>query len=81
MKLSEFVLTKVVGKNALDWEYFADVSVTTGSWWWKKVERRKIHREFAGMWHFVDTGELTPMCDAERLERAYRAQETLRAAN
>ena len=77
MKLSEFVLTHTKGKNALDLEYFADVSVTTGALWWKKTERRKIRREYAGSWHFVDTGEFTPSFQAEQLERAYAARESL----
>jgi hypothetical protein len=77
MKLSEFVLTHTKGKNALDLEYFADVAVTTGALWWKKCERRKIHREFAGSWHFVDTGTFTPCFQAEDLERSYKAREAL----
>lgn len=79
MKLSEFVLTHTKGKNPTDWEYFADVSVTTGVLWWKKTERRKIRRAFAGAWHFVDTGKFTPGCQAEDLARAYAARESLRA--
>lgn len=79
MKLSEFVLTHTKGKSPIDLEYFADVSVTTGSLWWRKTERRKIRREFASLWHFVDTGESTPGLQAKNLERAYRAQESLRA--
>lgn len=73
MKLSEFVLTRIEGKNPLDLEYFADVSVTTGMLWWKKTERRKIYREYVGFWYFVDTGEFLPQCQAEALERAYKA--------
>jgi hypothetical protein len=77
MKLSEFVLTHTNGKSPLDWEYFADVSVTTGALWWKRTERRKIWREYAGSWHFVDTGEFTPGFQAENLARAYAARESL----
>ncbi len=78
MKLTEFVLTKTIGSNAIDWEYFADVSVTTG-WLVKKTVRRQIHRTFTGSWHFTDTGGFTPDCQAEALERAYRAREAFRA--
>lgn len=77
MKLSEFVLTHTKGKTSLDLEYFADVSVTTGMLWWKKVERRKIHRKFIGLWRFVDTGKYTPLFQAEELENAYEATKTL----
>ena len=79
MVLSEFVLTHNNGKNALDLEYFADVSVITGALWWKRTTRRKIHREYAGAWHFVDTGEFTPGLQAEQLARSYEARETLAA--
>ena len=81
MRLSEFVLTHVVGSRAIDLEYFADVSVTeeSGALWWKKktVTRRKIHREYAGFWHFVDNGQLTPGTQVEALEYSYKALETL----
>ena len=77
MKLSEFVLTHKVGSSPLNWEYFADVSVTEGMLWWKKTTRRKIHREYAGFWHFVDNGQLTPGHQVEALEYSYKALETL----
>ncbi len=83
MKLSEFVLTETKGKNAIDWVYFADVTVTTetGALWWKKkhIDRTKITREYTGSWHFVDNGQFTPGHQAEELERSYRAKELLRA--
>jgi hypothetical protein len=77
MKLSEFVLTHTKG-GPLNREYFAEVSVTTGFLWWKRTERRKIYRECIGFWRFLDSGEFTPVLQAERLERAYRARESLR---
>lgn len=80
--LSEFVLTKTIGINLLDWEYFADVSVKEdGRWPWSKpvCSRRKIHRRYIGSWHFVDTGEWCPS-QADALERAYRAKEALNVA-
>lgn len=77
MKLSNFVLTHIKGRNALDLEYFAEVDVvkTTGALWWKKttLERRGIHRTFMGAWHFTDNGEFTPGFQAEQLERAWEA--------
>ena len=81
MILSEFVLTHTKGKNAIDWVYFADVSVTTttGMLWWKAkhCERCKITRFYGGLWHFVDTGEWCPGNQADALERSYRARKVL----
>lgn len=74
MKLSNFVLTRKKGKNALDWEFFADVDVTTGLLWWKKTERKEIRRKYAGHWHFVESGEFTPGVQAETLAQAWEAQ-------
>ena len=84
MKLSEFVLTQMVGRTPLDLEYFADVSVTeAGRWPWSKPvrSRRKIHRKYAEAWHFVDSGEWCPLWHAEALERAYRAQRKVQFVN
>jgi hypothetical protein len=76
MELSNFKLTRTKGKSEIDWEFFADVDVTTGSLWWKKTVRREIRRVYggAGSWHFVDTGEFTPGFQAEALARAWSAQ-------
>ena len=79
MKLSEFELTHTKGESPSDWEYFAEVTVTSGVLWWKKTERRKIHRECAGFWHFIDTGEFTPGHQAENLYRGCAAREILRS--
>lgn len=79
MILSEFVLTKTIGDRPLNLEYFASVSVTTGALWWKKIERKTIHREYGGYWHFVDDGKFTPFYQVEELERAYKAKETLKS--
>ena len=78
MILSNFSLTRTKGSSPLNWEYFAEVDVTTGLFWWKKVKRRKIRREFAKFWHFVDTGEFTPLGQVESLERAFEAQQGLK---
>jgi hypothetical protein len=81
MILSNFTPTKITGKSALDYTYFADVSVTTttGALWWKKtnVSRQTISREFLGYWFFVDTGEYTPGSQAENLERSFKAKANL----
>ena len=84
MVLSEFVLTDTKGRGHLDLVYFADVTVTTttGALWWKKTHatRRKISRNYVGMWFFLDDGKSTPGWQAEDLERSYRAREVLGAA-
>ena len=78
MKLSNFEHTKTKGKNALDWEYFAEVDVTTetGFLWWKKSEttRREIRREYGGLWHFTSDGKFTPGVQAENLARSWKAR-------
>lgn len=78
MILSKFFLTNTKGRSPIDWVYFADVSVTTttGVLWWKKkrVERRKIARDYEGFWRFVDNGATLPGFQAELLERSYRAR-------
>jgi hypothetical protein len=75
MELSNFKLTRKKGTSAIDWEFIAEVDVTTGSLWWKKKERRQIRRVYGGSgWHFVDTGEFTPGFQAETLARAWSAQ-------
>lgn len=74
MKISNFTLDEVKGSNALNIEYFASVDVETGFLFWKKKERKAIRREFAGHWHFVDTGKFTPDYEAEDLARAWTAK-------
>lgn len=74
MKLSNFKLVKTKGKNSLDYEFFAEVDVTTGFLCWKKTERKIIRREYAGFWHFTDTGKHCPGFQAENLARAWKAQ-------
>ena len=73
MILSDFRLYKTEGNNALNKVFFASVNVTTGMLFWKKTLRRRIRREYAGFWHFIDTGEFLPL-QAETLARAYTAQ-------
>ena len=74
MKLSNFVLTKTLGKTPVDIEYFAEVDVTTGVLFWKKTKRREIRREYMQPWHFTDDGEFTPGYQAEALARVWKAK-------
>jgi hypothetical protein len=74
MKLSNFVLEETKGNSPLNWEYFASVDVETGFLFWKRMERKMIRREFAGYWHFVDSGEMTPYHQAETLARSWKAK-------
>ena len=76
MKISDFKPIATIGTGPLDWEYFAEVTVTTGLFW-KKSERRKVHREYACMWRFMDTGALTPGFSVENLEKSFNATQKL----
>lgn len=74
MKLSNFRLEQTTGSSPVDWAFIASVDVERGWWLWKTVERKIIYREFARLWRFVDTAELTPGLQAEELESLYRIQ-------
>ena len=76
MKLSNFVMTRMVGSHTPDLGAFmeAEVDETTGILWWKKTERKVIRRQLVGDWRFVETGKLTPELQAEKLEMAWRAK-------
>ena len=41
---------------------------------WGKKKTRQIRKEFAGFWHYVDTGKFTPGLTVNTLERAWEAQ-------
>ena len=56
--------------------YGMEVTVTTGLFW-KKSERRKVHREYACMWRFMDTGAPTPGFSVDNLEKAFNATQKL----
>lgn len=73
MKIENFNLIERRGKSVLDFEYIAEVDVTTG-FIFKKTEKKKIYKEHGGYWCFVDTGMYTPDLLAERAERAFKAQ-------
>lgn len=79
MKLSNFKITKEIGKGPLDWEWFATVDVKTGFWPFTKTENRMIHRKYAGFWRFVDSGKHTPFYQAEDLFASWKAQKKLKA--
>ena len=53
---------------------YADVDVTTGTWFWKKTVTRQICCINGMYWFFVDNGELTPDRDAEQLAKSYKAR-------
>lgn len=74
MKLSNFVLERVEGTSILNRKYFATVDCQSGLLFWKKTMRRNICREYAGFWHFADTGKFTPGFQVEALARAWTAQ-------
>jgi len=74
MKLSNFSDYSRTGENCLTWEYEATVHVTTGILWWEKINKRLIRRSFTGCWFFVGDGEYVPNGEAEKMERAYKAQ-------
>ena len=73
MKISNFMLNKTYGNRPMNWEYEGTVDIETGFWFWKKIKRVKVRREYAGFWYFVDTGEFTPGRKVENLARSWRA--------
>ena len=77
MKISNFKMIATKGKSILNREFIAEVDVTTkcGFLFSKTTtERRKIRREYASFWHFVDTGEWTPDGKVEALVRKWEAE-------
>ena len=76
MKLSNFKLIETKGDSCTNKVYVAEVDVITrGILFWKPIiERKKISREYADHWFFVDTGKFTPDFQAETLARAWTAQ-------
>ncbi len=76
MEFSNFKITKTVGSDATDLVYFGEVDVTTG-FIFKKTVRRKVFRDFANLWCFLDTGAPTPNWYLESMERSYKAKQRL----
>jgi hypothetical protein len=76
MKISDFEYLGTTGELLEKVEH-AEVTVTTGTLWWKKSERKKIQRKALNFWFFVDTGDFTPGLQVEELERVYKAKQAL----
>ena len=74
MKLSNFVLTDTTGTSLVDRVFHATVDIETGVLWWKKKKCVKMIRVYAGFWHFVETGQFTPVIQAEALARSWTAK-------
>lgn len=74
MTIQKFKLLETRGDSIRDRVYVARAEVVTGIFWWKKVEIRALHRNFAGYWFFADPGEFTPGHQVQRLARAWTAQ-------
>lgn len=74
MKLSDYQRVDRIDIGGCQYLTVAEVTVTTGAWFWRKSVRRKIARKTIGAWHFVDSGELTPGSQAEALDRACESQ-------
>lgn len=81
MKLSNFKRTEKAG-SGFNEIYFADVDVTTGFWFWKKTERKKIFRGVGEPWRWCDNGApvvaegIFGVFKIHDLERAYDAANT-----
>lgn len=54
---------------------YAEVDITTGWLWWKKVESKKVYSEIV-CWKWMDSGEFTPEC-VSKLASAYLARTKL----
>jgi hypothetical protein len=76
MKISNFKLVSVCGKNALNWRFKATVDVTDkmGFFSVKKTETKQIYKVFGSAWYFVDTGDFTPGKEVENLVRILEAK-------
>jgi hypothetical protein len=67
MRISDFeMIGRTEGRHVERFE-FATVVVTTGYLWWKKSELRTVARQLGETWFFVDSGELTPAFQVEKL--------------
>lgn len=77
--ISNFVFTNRLGKNALDWKFYANVLVTTTTrrLFRKDIvttERRNIYKKYTGAWCYVDDGVYLPSNSIEEMVRAWEAQ-------
>lgn len=73
MIVSDFQFEKAIGNTLHNKKFVATVEVTTGVLFWKKTVRRKVMREYCGVWFFVDNGEFTPGFQVEKLARSWSA--------
>ena len=73
MKITNFRLTEVIGKNAIDYKFRALVDVETGCLWFKKKEKREIFKHYIGYWHYTETGEMA-CSNVDNLCRAFVAK-------
>jgi hypothetical protein len=74
VRISNFRNLKTLGSGPINWEFFADVDVTTG-FFRKQTTVRRVYRKYADYWLFTDTGKLCPGLVVEELEKAYVAME------
>jgi len=78
MKISNYQLLEIKapeGPLVSTPTFLATVDVTTGFWFWKKTETRKVFKSPTNVYYrFMDTGESTPGHDVENLSKAYFAQ-------
>lgn len=73
MKIDNFVLIEVIGSSVINLRFRAEVDVTTGFLFKKKV-RKEVYKQYGGSWYFSDTGKFTPAFKVEELQRAYEAK-------
>ena len=79
MRISDFeMIGRTEGKFDERFE-FATVVVTTGYLWWKKSELRTVARQLGETWFFIDSGELTPVFQVEKLWSDYLEKERAKA--
>lgn len=71
MRLSNYRNPAVTGTSIANKKITADVDVTTGMLWWKKTVTRRIGREPAQYYVFLDDGTRAPEITLG-LEQAYR---------
>ena len=76
MILSDFTPKGSVG-TGLEKIFLAEVTVTEGWLFWRRVERRQIARQVGDHWAFTDTGEFCPGFQCENMERIYRMRDAL----
>lgn len=78
MKISNFRDLKSLFDPAGHAYYIAKVDVESGSLWWRKVGAVDVARTtMSPFWFFVDSGEFTPGCIVENLERGDKAKRLL----